>query len=94
MQVGFEDLILKITKKLKNKIECKVISSGLIESNKGVHFENDVKLNTLTEKDYKCIDLASKLSITNFALSFANKPSDIDIIRKIIKKKKCVNLKN
>ena len=87
VQVGFDDLDLKITKKLKDKIECKVISSGLIGSNKGVHFENNIKLNTLTEKDYKCIDLASKLGVTNFALSFANKPSDINVIRKIIKKK-------
>lgn len=86
VQVGFEDLVLKITNKSKKKIECAVISSGLIESNKGVHFENNVKLKTLTEKDFKCINLASKLGVSNFALSFANKPSDINILRKIIKR--------
>ena len=64
-----------------------VLSPGLIESNKGVHFENNIKLNTLTQKDLKCINLALKLGITNFALSFANKPTDIEVIRKIINKK-------
>ena len=61
------------------------MQSGLIESNKGVHFDTTVKLNTLTDKDVKCINLAVKLG-KNFALSFANKPSDIQKIRKLIKK--------
>ena len=85
VQIGFEDLILKITNKSKKKIECKVFNSGLIESNKGVHFENNIKLKTLTEKDLKCINLASKLGVSNFALSFANKPADIKVLRKMIK---------
>ena len=62
------------------------MQSGLIESNKGVHFDKTVKLNTLTDKDVKCINLAVNLGVKNFALSFANKPSDIQTIRKLIKK--------
>ena len=34
----------------------------------------------------KCINLAVNLGVKNFALSFANKPSDIQTIRKLIKK--------
>ena len=38
-QIGFDDLVLNIIKKSNKIIKCKVIQSGLIESNKGVHFE-------------------------------------------------------
>ena len=86
VQIGFEDLVLKIISKSNKMIKCKVIQSGLIESNKGVHFDTEVNLNTLTEKDINSINLAVKLGVKNFALSFANKPSDVKIIRKLIKK--------
>ena len=86
IQIGFDDLVLNIIKKSNKIIKCKVIQSGLIESNKGVHFDKTVKLNTLTDKDVKCINLAVNLGVKNFALSFANKPSDIQTIRKLIKK--------
>ena len=85
-QIGFDDLAVKIISKSNNMIKCKVIQPGLIESNKGVHFETNVNLNTLTDKDINCINLALKLGVKNFALSFANKPSDIQTIRKLIKK--------
>ena len=85
-QIGFDDLTLKIISKSNNTIKCKVIQSGLIESNKGVHFETNVNLSTLTDKDINCINLAVKLGVKNFALSFANKPSDVQTIRKLIKK--------
>ena len=61
IQIGFDDLVLNIIKKSNKIIKCKVIQSGLIESNKGVHFDKTVKLNTLTDKDVKCINLAVNL---------------------------------
>ncbi len=87
VQIGFEDLVLKIISKSNKIIKCKVIYPGLIESNKGVHFETKVNLNTLTDKDINSINLAVKLGVTNFALSFANKANDVQIIRKLIKNK-------
>ena len=52
-----------------------------------MHFETKVNLNTLTDKDINSINLAVKLGVTNFALSFANKANDVQIIRKLIKNK-------
>ena len=94
VQIGFDDLVLNVVKKSNKIIKCKVMQSGLIESNKGVHFDTTVKLNTLTDKDVKCINLAVKLGVKNFALSFANKPSDIQKIRKLIKKNCKLYFKN
>ncbi len=86
VKIGFEDLVLKIINRSNRTIKCKVIQSGLIESNKGVHFETKVNLNTLTYKDINCINLAVKLGVKNFALSFANKSSDVLKMKKIINK--------
>jgi len=75
---GFDNLIGKITKIKKNRITLKCISAGLLETNKGVHIHNRrIKINFLTEKDYRAIEIAKKNKINNFALSFTNNCEDI-----------------
>jgi pyruvate kinase len=77
LNIGFKNLKLKVIEK-KNNILCKVVSSGMLENNKGVHLENrHLQLNYLTKKDLKAIDISKKLKINNFALSFTNSKSDI-----------------
>lgn len=87
IKIGFDGLKIKVIKKEKNYIKCKVISSGFIESNKGVHFESDIKLDPLTKKDLEAIKLAKSLGVKIFALSFANTASDVKLIRSLIGKK-------
>jgi pyruvate kinase len=84
--VGFDGIILQVLKKniKKNYLLAKVINSGLLESNKGVHINKKIKLNCLTNKDKSAIIYAKKIGINNFAMSFVNHPDDIKSIRKII----------
>ena len=63
---------------------CKVIQSGLIENNKGVHFDSPVKLSPLTKKDIEAIKIAKKYKIKNFALSFANSALDVNLLKSLI----------
>lgn len=85
--IGFENLKVKIMSSNKNFLEAKVIESGMIEDNKGVHIINrEVKLNPLTNKDIESIKIAKKFSIRNFALSFANDLKSIKEIKKYISK--------
>ena len=52
--------------------------SGNLENNKGVHLVNrKISLEYLTKKDFKAIEIAKKLKIKNFALSFTNTSEDI-----------------
>ena len=45
-----------------------IISSGKLEKNKGVHIENrKIKLNFITNKDKKAIEISLKNKITHFA---------------------------
>ena len=85
--VGFSGLKIKIKKKGKKFISAKVIRSGFLEKNKGVHLNNrKIKLNYITLKDYLAINLGKKLKVKNFALSFTQNSSDIIKFNKLLKK--------
>ena len=50
LNVGFNNLKVKIIKKKSKVLICKAISSGKLENNKGVHVENrKVKIDFLTK---------------------------------------------
>jgi len=85
--IGFDNLKIKILSNKKNVLKAKVIQSGLLENNKGVHIINKkIFLNPLTNKDIKAIKIAKKFKVRNFALSFANDLSSIKEIKKYISK--------
>ena len=85
LNVGFDNLKLKVLSNNKN-ISCNVISEGMLENNKGVHLENrKIKLNFLTPKDLKAIEIGKKFKIKNYALSFTNNVKDIEKFNKLLK---------
>ncbi len=85
LDIGFENLILKLVKKDNKGLIFKCINPGYLETNKGVHLKNrNIKLDTLTEKDFYCIELSKKLNIKNFALSFTNSIKDIKKFRSLL----------
>jgi len=87
LNVGFHNLKLKVIKKT-DKILCKVLSSGKLENNKGVHIENrQIRLNYLTKKDLGAIRIGEKFGIKNYALSFTNSPKDIIKFNNLLKNK-------
>lgn len=86
--IGFNSLILKVIKNETNKeyILTKVISPGMLETNKGVHISNNFKLNPLTEKDRYALKLAKNYNIKYFAISFVNRSEDLKQVKKILNK--------
>ena len=89
LYIGFEGLIAVITVKNKDSVILKCLSNGWLENNKGVHIHNrKVKLNYLTEKDFKAIKIAKKMKIKNYALSFTNNYQDIEKFNKLIPNEK------
>ena len=87
LNIGFSNLNLRIIN-LKNKILCKVIKNGKLENNKGIHLQNrKIKLNYLTKKDFKAIEIGKKFNINYFALSFTNSVNDIIKFNKLLKNK-------
>ncbi len=87
--VGFEGIILKVIRKNKKQkyLVTKVLNSGILDSNKGVHINKRVILSCLTKKDISAIRYAKKFGVKNFAMSFVNTEKDTLFIRKLIGKK-------
>ena len=87
--IGFDNLSGKIIKLENNKITLKCLTSGLLETNKGMHIQNrKIKINFLTEKDLKAIEIAKNNKISNFALSFTNNCQDIKKFKELLPGKK------
>ena len=88
--IGFNGLRLEVTKVKDDKLDCRVVEPGYLESNKGVHIYSEITLDPLTQKDRKAIEIAKKFDVKIFALSFANNKTDISEIKKIIPKKNII----
>ncbi len=85
LNIGFNNLLIKIKSKKKDLITAKVIRSGKLENNKGVHVENrKIRINFITEKDRKAILIAKKNNVKHFALSFTNSSKDVENFNAIL----------
>ena len=88
LSIGFDNLLVKLIKKNKDQYFAKVVRSGKLQNNKGVHIENrKVNVNYITQKDLKAIKIAKKNNIRFFALSFTNTSQDVEKFNKILDKK-------
>ena len=85
LDIGFSGLVAQVIKVKKDYLSLQTTSQGLLENNKGVHLKNrTIKLNFLTQKDFKAIKIAKKLKIKNFALSFTNSVDDMKKFKNIL----------
>lgn len=105
IHIDFDTLILRVTDvstASKGYITGKVITGGLIGSNKAVviHpiFEKKIHLPPLSPKDYQSIELGLREGIDHIAVSFVRSGASIDEVRtvtqnkmKIISKVECVD---
>lgn len=82
--VGFDGLILKVLSAKNNILKTIVVSSGMMEGNKGVHFQNYFKIPPFTQKDLKAIEIGKKYKIKHYALSFANNERDVKKFRSLL----------
>ena len=86
LSIDFNSALLQIINKSKNKLHLKVITGGIIGSNKAVSVNRKVKLNSLTLKDINAIEIGLKNNVKHFALSFANSGNNVKDMRKKIGK--------
>ena len=87
--IGFDNLEIKVLQKnIKEKFLIgKVTNNGLLESNKSVHFNCNINMPPLTEKDIAAIKYSIKKGIRIFAMSFVNNHKDLEKIRELVGKK-------
>lgn len=88
LNIGFENLKVKVLKRYNKFLSTKVIRQGYLENNKGIHLENrKIKLNCLTKKDIEAIQIGKLNKLDNYALSFTNSISDVKYFNKLTNNK-------
>ena len=82
-------LNFKVLKKTKNELECKVLDGGRLGSKRHVNLPGiRINLPSVTEKDKKDIAFGLKENVDFIALSFVRDASDIDDLKKVLKKQR------
>lgn len=74
----------------KDNVVAKVISGGILSSNKGVNLPNsDLSVPSLTEKDLEDLAFAIEQQVDWIALSFVRSARDIIELKHLLSKEKC-----
>lgn len=81
LSIDFNSVSVQVIKIEKEKVFARVISGGTIGSNKGVNVDRLVDLPAFTKKDLKVFQIAKKIKLTHFALSFASRKEDVAKLR-------------
>ncbi|HEX8899210.1 MAG TPA: pyruvate kinase, partial [Chthoniobacterales bacterium] len=80
---------LLVLNKKRNRIRCKVLTPGVLGSRRHINLPGvRVNLPPLTEKDLEDVALGAKVKVDFVALSFARKKSDLQELRRVLKKAK------
>ena len=78
---------LLVLQKKRNRIRCKVLTAGVLGSRRHINLPGvRVNLPPLTEKDLQDVALGVELKVDFVALSFARKRSDLQELRRVLKK--------
>jgi pyruvate kinase len=78
---------LLVLEKKRNRIRCKVLTKGVLGSRRHINLPGvRVNLPPLTQKDLEDIALGVELNVDFVALSFARKKSDLQELRRVLKK--------
>src|SRR3954451_6029356 len=78
---------LLVMEKKRNRIRCKVLTPGVLGSRRHINLPGvRVNLPPLTKKDLEDVALGVELKVDFVALSFARKKSDLEELRRVLKK--------
>jgi len=81
-------LNLKVIKKRKNRLVCKIIVGGILRSHKGMNLPGmKLSARAVTEKDKRDLSFALKHRVDFIALSFVRKAEDVITLRRWLKRK-------
>jgi pyruvate kinase len=79
---------VRVESATKDTLVTTVINGGLLSNHKGVNVPDvSLPISALTEKDIEQIKEADKLDVDWFALSFVQKPEDVQLAKSLIKSK-------
>ncbi len=86
ISIDFNSVLTQVIGADKDGLRVRVLIGGVIGQNKAVSADRDILMPPLTDKDRQALAIGLDMGVKHFALSFANRASDVEEIRKIIGK--------
>lgn len=83
ISIDFNSVLVQVVARSRDRVTMRVIQGGRIGQNKAVTVERDIELDTLTAKDRAALEYGRSVGIRHVALSFANRGSDVDLVRSL-----------
>lgn len=84
ISIDFKAVLVQVIQKNDETMRLRVLNGGSIGKNKAVTVDRPLAMPPLTEKDKGAFKIGLKFGVHHFALSFANRGSDVDEVRKIV----------
>jgi len=81
VSVDFDSVLLRAVACREDEVEAIVVVGGRVGSNKAVTFYPHAKLPPLSRKDIAAIEVARRMGVREYALSFANSADDVRRLR-------------
>lgn len=81
ISIDFDHVRLRITGQTDVGFTAIVTAGGAVGSNKAADVDRELNFDPLIDKDISAIAIGRELGIRHFALSFANRPEDVEMMR-------------
>lgn len=82
--IDFHAVIAEVIKIESDGAILRVHKGGRVGSNKACNVNHEIELPAITVKDRRAIEIGREMGVDHYALSFANKPEDVQEMRKLI----------
>ncbi len=81
VSIDFNAVLSQVVEKRNDEVILRILNGGEIGQNKAVTVQRQLEMPPLTGKDLAAIAIGRRMGIRHFALSFAHRASDVDVIR-------------
>jgi pyruvate kinase len=83
LNIDFDSALIQISESHNDYAVARVISKGIIGSNKGINVDNNLSLPPFTNKDLKAFEIAHRLKQNMIFISFCSSSEQIRYLREI-----------
>lgn len=82
--IDFHAVVAQVMEIEGDRAVLRVIKGGRVGNNKACNVHREIELPAITVKDRKAIEIGREMGVEHFALSFANRPEDVQQMRELI----------
>lgn len=84
LSIDFNSVLAQVVDFEGDTAILRVVNGGVVGKNKAVTVERDIVLPPLTEKDLQAVRIGVAAGVRHYALSFANRGSDVEQLREMV----------